>query len=509
MAQKRTPKGALDSLELDVDIADFGPISRGRFKIKPLTILIGPNNSGKTYASMLIHTMFSSQAQTATYWLVPEFVDRQILRPEFQNLASQMSQFLRMIPSHGGNVTIPSLYVNTVKTMLSRQTIEEHFPQNLAENFGLPLQDMVRINTKLAKFKISLHDQFTVHIAKKIKAKYNFLDLDYTLSQDAKKELSIWPVFLMEKQYDAMRSNLDKTIHRSVKKLVSKMPSKPEHGTIALLSLILRIVFMPDNYLPGRSFYLPAARSGIMHAYKPILSNAIRSYEHKKDTAHTPATTGVVSDLLRSLINVVDETGTPVSEIGKKLETDLFSGKILLRETLFGAPEIFYKFLEKDFPIHVSSSSIAENAPLSLFLRHKVYPDDLLIIEEPEAHLHPANQLILARHLVHLVRSGVRVFVTTHSVFFLEKLSMFVKMGSLTEQQRRDKNYGKHDYLMDHEVAPYVFQKKSTGNYTIKEIDHSPTQGISQEEFVNISIDMYNEDTLLNDIIGNNSNGDD
>lgn len=507
MAKKRDLNGAPGSLELDVDISNFGPISKGKFKIKPLTILIGPNNSGKTYASMLIHAMFSSHAQTATYWLVPEFIDRQVLRTEFRDLALQMSKFLRAIPPNGGHITIPSSYVNAVKEMLFRQTIEEHLPQNLTENFGLPLHDMIRINTNLAKFKISSHDKVTVNITKKIKAKYDFPDYDHTLTQNAEKALSIWPAYLMKKQYDNMRNNLDKTIHKYITQLVSRMPTELEHGTIALLSLILRITFMPDNHLPGRSFYLPAARSGIMHAYKPILSNAIRSYVHKKDVSHAPATTGVVSDLLRSLINAVDDTGTPVSEIGKNLETDLFSGKILLHETLFGAPEIYYKFMEKDLPIHASSSSIAENAPLTIFLRHKVHPEDLLIIEEPEAHLHPANQLILARHLVHLVRSGVRVFVTTHSVFFLEKLSMFVKMGSLKEKQRRDKNYGKHDYLLDSEVAPYVFQKNSTGDYTIKEIDHSPTRGISQEEFVNVSLNMYNEDTLLNDTIGNN--GDD
>lgn len=167
LAKKSDSNGSPGSLELDVDIANFGPISRGKFKIKPLTILVGPNNSGKTYASMLIHAMFSSQAQTAMYWLVPEFVDRQILRPEFRDLASQMSKFLRAIRPNGGHATIPSSYVNTVKTMLFRQTVEEHLPQNLSENFGLPLQDMVRINTNLAKFKISSNDKITVHITKK------------------------------------------------------------------------------------------------------------------------------------------------------------------------------------------------------------------------------------------------------------------------------------------------------------------------------------------------------
>jgi len=35
---------------LTVEMKNFGPIADGRMKIKPLTLLIGPNNSGKSHA---------------------------------------------------------------------------------------------------------------------------------------------------------------------------------------------------------------------------------------------------------------------------------------------------------------------------------------------------------------------------------------------------------------------------------------------------------------------------
>jgi len=37
LVKKRDPGRAPDSLELDVDISNFGPISRGKFKIRPLS----------------------------------------------------------------------------------------------------------------------------------------------------------------------------------------------------------------------------------------------------------------------------------------------------------------------------------------------------------------------------------------------------------------------------------------------------------------------------------------
>jgi predicted ATPase len=43
-----------------IEIRDFGPIREGEIEIKPLTIFIGPNNSGKSYGAMLIHSLYKS-----------------------------------------------------------------------------------------------------------------------------------------------------------------------------------------------------------------------------------------------------------------------------------------------------------------------------------------------------------------------------------------------------------------------------------------------------------------
>ena len=46
---------------LTVGISDFGPINEGEITLKPLTVFIGPNNSGKSYAAMLINSIFAPQ----------------------------------------------------------------------------------------------------------------------------------------------------------------------------------------------------------------------------------------------------------------------------------------------------------------------------------------------------------------------------------------------------------------------------------------------------------------
>lgn len=505
MVKKRDPGRAPDSLELDVDISNFGPISRGKFKIRPLTILIGPNNSGKTYASMLVHSLLSAHRQSAADWSVPEFVRGHIQDPKFHSLALAMKRIMRKRPDSDGYVVIPSKTVDKTYR-LAFQNASKHITQEIAKNFGVPLRDLVRIGASTSKLNVSDYCQFTATIAEKTNIKNKYDNYDYLAKRTAGK-LLLRPSHMRNSKFDDDILKINNKIYEFTGYLFKNLPYSLDSGTTSLLTLLMHILYHMNEHLPFNSFYFPAARSGIVQAYRPMASGIMRSSSFPSPIIPSSGTSGVLSEFVNTLINTNTKGFSALQTIGNSVETKLFEGKIKLSNPEVGIPKILYRFMKKDIPIHVSSSSVAEIAALSLFLRFGVQKGDMLFIEEPEAHLHPTNQLILARNIVQLVRHGVRVFVTTHSVFFLEKLSMFVKLGSLTEKQRQERNYGKHDYLLDDDVAPYAFRKKSVGNYVMKEISHSATEGISQEEFVNLDIDMYNEGALLDDIISKNSNG--
>ena len=82
-----------------------------------------------------------------------------------------------------------------------------------------------------------------------------------------------------------------------------------------------------------------------------------------------------------------------------------------------------------------ASSMVSELAPVVLYLRHKVEPGNLLIIEEPESHLHPAMQVQFTREIAALVQAGVRVAVTAHSEWVLEELANIVGRFALSEPE--------------------------------------------------------------------------
>jgi len=47
MARKAAGGNGQGRADIELDISDFGPIAGGRIALRPLTVLVGPNNSGK------------------------------------------------------------------------------------------------------------------------------------------------------------------------------------------------------------------------------------------------------------------------------------------------------------------------------------------------------------------------------------------------------------------------------------------------------------------------------
>ncbi|MGI8476912.1 MAG: hypothetical protein ACR2OO_11135, partial [Thermomicrobiales bacterium] len=52
-------------------IKNLGPIRSGSFQLRPLTIFIGPNNSGKTYAALAAYSVCKGISQGAGSTIPP------------------------------------------------------------------------------------------------------------------------------------------------------------------------------------------------------------------------------------------------------------------------------------------------------------------------------------------------------------------------------------------------------------------------------------------------------
>lgn len=164
-----------------------------------------------------------------------------------------------------------------------------------------------------------------------------------------------------------------------------------------------------------------------------------------------------------------------------------------------GYPEIKYKLGDVEISLHRASSTVSELAPLFLYLKYYPRKGSVLIVEEPEAHLHLRNIRILAQLLVCLRRQGINLILTTHSEYLLEQLRNFIMLETVSREDRESKyGYGKDDFLQAEEVGLHIFKpdRRSKG-YRIKSLEVTPENGIAEEGFIEVHDQLYDETARL------------
>ena len=134
---------------------------------------------------------------------------------------------------------------------------------------------------------------------------------------------------------------------------------------------------------------------------------------------------------------------------------------------------------------------VSELAPILLCLRNHVNNGDVLIVEEPESHLHPSMQVQLMRELAAIVNAGVRVIVTTHSEWMLEELANLTRMGALPSNEC-DTIDGGSSALSPEKVGAWLFQTGEHPNgSTVSQIDLDES-GLYPSGFDDVAIALHN-----------------
>lgn len=179
-----------------------------------------------------------------------------------------------------------------------------------------------------------------------------------------------------------------------------------------------------------------------------------------------------------------------MKHLAEALESDVLVGQVRMKPSPGGYPDFRYRprGVKEDMHLSQASSMVSELAPLVLFLRSGINPGGTLIIEEPEAHLHPGAQADMAIILARMVRGGIRVIVTTHSDWLLEEIGNLVLEGLIEEETSEPASW-----LLPEEVGVWHFQRDKP----VKEIPFHPRSGISPEDYEDVAEGLYNRSVNL------------
>jgi predicted ATPase len=456
MAVRRREVEKRKKIELSIEAKDFGPISDGKITLKPLTLFIGPNSSGKSYAAMLVHSIFGSYTPSALpmgVLGVPLFfrIDmpkaQQILAEELSSLRVQIAEL-----KGGEELEISKPISEKVTNKIFDELYKKGLSEKIVHSYACPLNELIRIGERSFDLKINV-DSYEIHLT------YQYSRKKLKITDYPKPDIKIKVKVSRRVNYITVRKKEEKEYLVQISKDLTESDKKFAFSLLTDTIFEIYINNLLEN-IAVPCYYLPAARSGILQGHKALAASIVKKAPYVGiEPLKIPKFSGVVADFISSILTLpLEEKGT-FYPLAQEFEKELIKGEIVVHTLAEHVPEIQYNFLDTEIPLHRASSTVSELAPLFLYLKYVIKPGNVLIIEEPEAHLHPGNQRILARFLVKLIRNGVYIIITTHSEYLLEQLSSFIMLSKIEPKKRVEKyGYDEEDFLEADEIAAYLFK---------------------------------------------------
>lgn len=506
--------------KINIQVADFGPIVKANVDLRPFTLFVGPSNTGKSYLAIMIyalHQLFGGSSMRfppirggPLRWYPHHQwrsgpTDEALLSAEDVNdlidWAKQEFSEIRIAKEIKGASHLPEKIAALIRPLLESARVPDKFAgDEIARCFGLdsPAQLVRRQSSTGGQIVLRRYIETEKGGEKPFVHK-----LDISKRGSVKLSVSIPtdnPLWVEKKRIEHWIPEVA---------FIENDDDQEERKSIALrsISYIAGAVF---PYIIGSigspAFYLPADRTGVMHAHRVVVSALVERAASAgiHPASPMPMLSGVLADFLRQLIALGDRRGwrrrgwkrRGREALATKLERTILKGDVRHEESAESESYPLFSYRptgwKDSLPLMHASSMVSELAPVVLYLRHFVRPGDVLIIEEPESHLHPAMQVEFTRLLAAAVREGIRIIMTTHSEWVLDELANLVKISELKKADRKGIPGGDTP-LAAHEVGAWLFQPKNRPKGSIvQEIKLDPDSGIFPSGYEEVAAALHN-----------------
>jgi AAA15 family ATPase/GTPase len=159
-----------------------------------------------------------------------------------------------------------------------------------------------------------------------------------------------------------------------------------------------------------RCLFLPA---------KEVLT-ALKAIRATRDNLHIYGFDDTYLDLIRALVLPVQKGNfsTELKAVNQRLE-ELFEGKVLSK----AEDDFVFKKGNTEYPMPLTAEGIKKIGILTTLIRNRqLNSTSVLFLDEPETTLHPEAVRELIEMLMLMAKSGIQIFIATHSYFVLKQL---------------------------------------------------------------------------------------
>jgi len=409
---------------MKIQFKKLAVIQQGELSLNDLTLLCGPNNTGKTYIMYSLYGLLDEKFEA-----------------NFNFVEDMIAELIKNKVCH---FNLQHLIEKHFETIL--QQIAQGFQERLPTLFGVTVENFAATKVKLEfnqddALKKALRHRWQTRLTLGEKESDWFLDI--------------------EKPADTV----DVTLTLQDKGI-------PKRILVELISAsIARLIF---SQVARRCFLLPSERAGLNLFFKELSSIRNRLLHHAQKDNIDPME--VLKDIVKSRyaepISDYIQFLNDMTTLRKQKKEDYRVRAQEIQKGILGGKydvdrqgDVYffpYRSNTKKMPLHFTSSTVKTLFGLVFYLEHLARPGDCLMIDEPELNLHPNNQRYLARVLAQLVKTGLKIVISTHSSHFVRELNNLIMLNQLKQDHpiRKDYRYQEDEFLEAKQVSAYLFDNK-------------------------------------------------
>ena len=443
---------------MKITLKNLGILKQAEFSLGDLTIICGENNTGKTYATYALYGFLNSWRE----WVNVEVSDTQI-----QKLLAD------------GVIKIGlAQYIETAHEMIAEAC--ERYTNQLDSVFAAPEGQFSNAEFRIRAGAIDILDKAferAIEITRVRRVTYTkqkcSQELKIALPVEQEQEGQIDPTILK----DFIPSTIKNTVFGD--SFPGPFISSTERTGAAIFRKELS--FARDRLhghvgLVGQNINVLRLLQEAYQRYPRSIENNVDFIRRLEDTTRRR------SFISKECPEVLDDFA------------DIIGGdyQITQYDQLYYIPKGTGLKLTMD----QSSSAVRSLLDVGFYLRHVARRGDLLMVDEPELNLHPANQRRIARLFARLVNLGVNVFITTHSDYIIKELNMLIMLNHDKPHLKRiahENGYRHSELIRSDQVKVYMAreelmpleegQKRRRRGYTLVEADIDPELGIEARSF--------------------------
>ena len=446
-------------MSLKIELKNLGILKHAEFSLGDLTIICGENNTGKTYATYALYGFLDSWGKHTSFPVNDAHVQSLLTAGDIRiELGEHVKRANRVLEE------ACKRYANQLYTVFAAS--EDRFHNS---EFQIQTEE-INIRDKEFERRVGIASERSFVYSKRKGSEELIVAL--ALAGDRKREInSIYAESAIDFIIgDAVFSDFFPTA----------FISSAERTGAAIFRKEL-------NFARNRLFE-EMGRADQKIDTRELFFKAYQSYP-------VPIENNV--DFIRDLEGVAKRQSFIAKEHSKILDgfSDIIGGKYTVAQD----DQLYYtpKDTRLDLTMIESSSAVRSLLDIGFYLRHVAQKGDLLMVDEPELSLHPANQRRIARLFARLVNLGIKVFITTHSDYIVKELNTLIMLDH--KRPHIEKIATEHGYdrktesINVNKVKVYTAkealiplqkgQKRRRRGHTLVEADIDPELGIEAPSF--------------------------